>query len=132
MPQAGRHQLAQIAPYFPPGEEQRQHPAKQDQHRLHLGAAGELALLPGFLQPSWGGLLGLFSAILGHGDLRFAIYATERGCVVLDQPQHAANSRRLRASHALRLVFDTAALRFPPAWRTKTSLTTEGSPIFLR
>src|SRR5437867_1506190 len=36
---------------------------------------------------------------------------TERGCVVLDQPQHAASSRRLRTSHALRLVFDTAALR---------------------
>src|SRR5438552_9182698 len=35
----------------------------------------------------------------------------ERGCVVLDQPQHAASSRRLRTSHALRLVFDTAALR---------------------
>src|SRR6266496_1156828 len=35
----------------------------------------------------------------------------ERGCVVLDQPQHAASSRRLRTSHPLRLVFDTAALR---------------------
>src|SRR5881396_2928051 len=35
----------------------------------------------------------------------------ERGCVVLDQPQHAASSPRLRTSHALRLVFDTAALR---------------------
>ncbi len=50
-----------------------------------------------------------------------ALYSenTERGCVVLDQPQHAANSRRLRPSHALRLVFDTAARRFRPAWRTK-------------
>src|SRR2546425_512024 len=37
---------------------------------------------------------------------------TERGCVVLDQPQHAANSRRLPTSRALRLVFDTAALCF--------------------
>src|SRR5437867_2032072 len=36
----------------------------------------------------------------------------ERGCVVLDQPQHAVNSRRLRTCHALRLVEDdTAALR---------------------
>src|SRR6266516_128719 len=35
----------------------------------------------------------------------------ERGCVVLDQPQHAASSQRLRTSRPLRLVFDTAALR---------------------
>src|SRR6266496_3106451 len=35
----------------------------------------------------------------------------ERGCVVLDQPQHPAGSRPLRTSHTLRLVFDTAALR---------------------
>src|SRR5437667_440641 len=41
-----------------------------------------------------------------------ALLEPERGCVVLDQPQHAARSRRLRASHALRLVFDTAALRW--------------------
>src|SRR6266536_1077089 len=40
-----------------------------------------------------------------------AARGTERGCVVLDQPQHAAGSRPLRTSHALRLVFDTAALR---------------------
>ena len=42
---------------------------------------------------------------------------TERGCVVLDQPQHAANSGRLRAAYALRLVFDTAALRFTERFR---------------
>src|SRR6266516_1471344 len=41
----------------------------------------------------------------------------ERGCVVLDQPQRAASSRRLRTSHALRLVFDTAALRSNGAGR---------------
>src|SRR5437773_12515811 len=41
----------------------------------------------------------------------------ERGCVVLDQPQHAASSRRLRTCHALRLVFDTAALRSNGAGR---------------
>ena len=44
-------------------------------------------------------------------------WGTERGCVVLDQPQHAASSRRLRTSHALRLVFDTAALRSVGAGR---------------
>src|SRR6059036_2272804 len=44
-------------------------------------------------------------------------WGTERGCVVLDQPQHAASSRRLRTSHALRLVFDTAALRSHGAGR---------------
>ena len=43
--------------------------------------------------------------------LGYAVRVTERGCVVLDQPQHAGNSPRLRTPHALRLVFDTAALR---------------------
>jgi len=36
----------------------------------------------------------------------------ERGCVVLDQPQHTRNLRRSETSHALRLVFDTAGLDF--------------------
>src|SRR5216110_1473995 len=45
------------------------------------------------------------------------LWGTERGCVVLDQPQHAASSRRLRTSNALRLVFDTAALRSNGAGR---------------
>ena len=36
----------------------------------------------------------------------------ERGCVVPDQPQHIRNSEALSAFHALRLVFDTAALHF--------------------
>ena len=35
----------------------------------------------------------------------FALHEPERGCVVLDQPQHIATSRPLR------LVFDTAALQ---------------------
>src|SRR6185369_15863215 len=34
----------------------------------------------------------------------------ERGCVVLDQPQHAAKFRCFGFLHAVRLVFDTAAL----------------------
>jgi len=34
-----------------------------------------------------------------------ALHEPERGCVVIDQPQHIATSRLLR------LVFDTAALR---------------------
>jgi hypothetical protein len=44
---------------------------------------------------------------------------SERGCVVLDQPQRAGkhsgtgNFPRLQYSHALRLVFDTAAFRGP-------------------
>src|SRR5436309_16098021 len=50
-----------------------------------------------------------------------ALVEPERGCVVLDQPQHAASSRRLRTSHALRLVFDTAALR------SKCAVDTPGS-----
>jgi len=35
----------------------------------------------------------------------FPLHEPERGCVVLDQPQHIATSRLLR------LVFDTAALQ---------------------
>jgi hypothetical protein len=35
----------------------------------------------------------------------------ERGCVVLDQPQHAMKSQIMLAP-SLRLVFDTAALHF--------------------
>ncbi len=60
-----------------------------------------------------------------HEDSRFRAYPAlyskkmERGCVVLDQPQGAANPWRLPTSHALRLVFDSAALRFRPAWRTR-------------
>ena len=38
----------------------------------------------------------------------------ERGCVVLDQPQHIAKTVRLRILHAMRLVFDTAALLSVP------------------
>jgi hypothetical protein len=36
----------------------------------------------------------------------------ERGCVVLDQPQHAMKSRLIMLAPSLRLVFDTAALHF--------------------
>src|SRR6266496_3219701 len=53
---------------------------------------------------------------------------TERGCVVLDQPQHAASSRRLRTSHALRLVFDTAALRSNGPGRVIRGQLWRGSP----
>ena|SRR5690349_3337383 len=37
-------------------------------------------------------------------------HCVERGCVVLDQPQHAAKVRCSGFLHALRLVCDTAAL----------------------
>jgi hypothetical protein len=36
----------------------------------------------------------------------------DRGCVVLDQPLHDVEVLPIRPSLALRLVFDTAAVRF--------------------
>jgi hypothetical protein len=36
----------------------------------------------------------------------------DRGCVVGDQPQHHRIPQAFRAFHALRPVFDTAALHF--------------------
>ena len=55
-----------------------------------------------------------------YAPIRAPLYSenTERGCVVLDQRQQAADTEWLGARHALRLVFDTAALRFHPSGRT--------------